>query len=634
VTCTKYASLSGSDSGDGVTTPYLTIQKLVDSLNPGDTGCVHAGTYSSTAADQESAVDFNHGGAQGAPITLTTAPGDARATLRFKLQISSGSDYVTVSGLILDGEDNPAFTPNPIVDGADALVTGNDISNHDKSSTFNSSTGLWEGNICVSVAGADDTIQLNTIHDCGNKADPDLFGGSRNHHHGIYVTTGVRPQILGNWIYDNAARGVQFYPDADGATVVGNVIDGNGWGVSFGGGNTTSSDNNVVERNVISNSDFRWNVYGNWPGPVGTGNVARDNCVYADPSLDSRFQQSGGIAPSTDADGNGFSAYNNKIGNPTYVDRGTGKNFNLQPGSPCATISNPWEEPLGDTIASAPAATSMETNSMDVYAQSTSGTLFHKWYRSGAWAGTESLGGTVTSAPTAVAWCAHGLCTEHRMDIFTKGGGNELEHKWWTGSAWSGWVNMGNSLNSAPSASSRGQNRVDVFWRGTDNALRHEWWDGVSWSATESLSPINEMTTGPAAVSWSSGRIDVFWRGNDNTLHHKWWISGSGWSGIESLGGTLTGKPTVSSNASGDLDVFVRGPSNDLWQKSYSTGSGWSGWLRLGGQLAANNGPGAVTQGSTKIDVFTQGTDNKLWHTWWDGSSWRPFPCPYQQRAC
>ena len=41
--------------------------------------------------------------------------------------------------------------------------------------------------------------------------------------------------IRDNWIYDNADRGVQLYPDADGTVVTGNVIDGNGEGVIFGG---------------------------------------------------------------------------------------------------------------------------------------------------------------------------------------------------------------------------------------------------------------------------------------------------------------------------------------------------------------------------------------------------------------
>ncbi|MFL5956205.1 MAG: right-handed parallel beta-helix repeat-containing protein, partial [Solirubrobacterales bacterium] len=284
VTCTKYASLSGNDANPGTdTAPYLTIQHLVDSLSPGQTGCAHAGTYSATSADHEAAVDFNHGGTAGAPVTLTTAPGDPRATLRLRLQISTGSDYVTVSNLNIDGEDNPQKTPEPIVDGDHAILTSNDITNHQRSSTFNTQTGLYVGNICVSVAGADALIQFNTIHDCGNKADPDP-DGSRNHDHGIYVTGGTRAQIWNNWIYDNAARGIQFFPDADANAVIANVIDGNGEGIVFSGDavNTAwASDDNLVARNMVSNSELRYNIYGHWPLSVGNGNVARDNCVYA-----------------------------------------------------------------------------------------------------------------------------------------------------------------------------------------------------------------------------------------------------------------------------------------------------------------------------------------------------------------
>lgn len=655
VTCTKYASLSGNDLNDGsVTTPYLTIQHLVDSLNDGDTGCVRAGTYSGFSANStgESRVDFNHGGRQGFPITLTTAPGDARATLRLRLQISTGSDYVTVSGLNLDGEDNTQKNPNPIVDGNFALITGNDITNHGTSADINPSTGVAYGNICVSVAGDDDTIQYNTIHDCGNKADPDLVGGSRNHHHGIYVTGGARAQIVGNWIYDNAARGIQFYPDADGNTVTGNTIDGNAEGIVFSGddkydsqGNVIarwSSDNNLVARNVISNSELRYNVYGNWPDLVGTGNVARDNCVYPNPSLaGTKFEANGGIA--TDQyDGQGFTAYNNKIANPSYVDR-AGKNFSLSSTSPCKNITNPWwenQDSVGQLQAS-PVIASMQAGRLDVFAQGSSGGLFHKWYSSGAWRGPETLAGPtggLTSAPSAVAWCEGSTtngCPDNRLDIFARGSSNELEHKIWANSAWSPWWNMGYTLTSAPAVSSRGVGKVDVFWRTTGDVLRHLWWDGTQWNGPESLSGSSEMASGPAAVSWGPNRIDVIWRAYDNSIHTKSW-NGTTWSAITEVGPasnfTTDARPAISSWGTNRLDAFARGSDGAMWH-AWNGGSGWTGWGRIGGNLAPGTGPGAVSDSANNIDLVSLGTDNGLWHMWWDGSAWGPFPCP-SQVAC
>ena len=174
--------------------------------------------------------------------------------------------------------------------------------------------------------------------------------------------------------------------------------------------------------------------------------------------------------------------------------------------------------------------------------------------------------------------------------------------------AWFGWESLGGVLTSAPSASSWASGRLDTFVRGTDNALWHKWFDG-GWSGWESLGGV--LTSDPAAVSWGNGRIDVFVRGTDNALWHRWFQNG--WSGWESLGGVLTSAPSVSSWASGRLDVFVRGTDNALWHKWFD--GGWSGWESLGGVLTS--APGAVSWGPNRIDIVASGTDSAMWHRWW-----------------
>ena len=129
--------------------------------------------------------------------------------------------------------------------------------------------------------------------------------------------------ITNNYIYDNADRGIQLYPDAQGTKIANNVIDGNGEGVLFSGDSGLASSNNVVTRNIVSNATVRYNVESWWPAgnPVGTGNVASDNCVWNG-------------AQGNVADEVGFSASGNKAANPLYANRTT-KDFRLQSGSPC-----------------------------------------------------------------------------------------------------------------------------------------------------------------------------------------------------------------------------------------------------------------------------------------------------------
>ena len=117
-------------------------------------------------------------------------------------------------------------------------------------------------------------IENNVIHDCGELP-------ATNHHHGIYIADAEGAVIRGNVIYGNADRGIQLYPDANGSIVTGNIIYGNGQGVIFGGDADSSSDDNLVANNVITDSTIRWNIQSHWQGPVGSGNVARDNCVWS-----------------------------------------------------------------------------------------------------------------------------------------------------------------------------------------------------------------------------------------------------------------------------------------------------------------------------------------------------------------
>ena len=55
-----------------------------------------------------------------------------------------------------------------------------------------------------------DHIERNRIHDCGVLP-------AENHHHGIYIEASDDARVIDNWIYDNADRGVQMFPDSQGS---------------------------------------------------------------------------------------------------------------------------------------------------------------------------------------------------------------------------------------------------------------------------------------------------------------------------------------------------------------------------------------------------------------------------------
>ena len=229
-------------------------QRLVDSLEPGQVGCLHGGTYAGNVKVTT------------AGITLTRF-GAEHATLKGRFWIARGADGVTVAGP-LPGRHQPR-TPfrRPTVNADDATFRRNDVTNNHRSICFDLGHPDW--------GRADDTrIELNRIHDCGRLP-------ATNHDHGIYVAVASNTLIRGNWIYDNADYGIQLYPNAQNSRVVGNVIDGNGEGITFSGEYGVTSNGNLVEGNVIANSRVRNNVE-SWfarGNPIGRGNVVRNNCI-------------------------------------------------------------------------------------------------------------------------------------------------------------------------------------------------------------------------------------------------------------------------------------------------------------------------------------------------------------------
>jgi parallel beta-helix repeat protein len=282
------------------------VRALLARLHPGQRGCLRRGVYRGD-------VTIHRGGRPGAPIRLTSAPGQ-RATIAGVLWITDRANDVEISALNLDGA-NRGEQPSPQVNGDRVALRGNDITNRH--------TG-----ICVILGGAFQryglavapVIQGNRIHDCGRLP-------RTNHDHGIYVEGTRGARITGNLIYGNADYGVHLYPDADRSLIANNVIEGNGGGVIVAGAEggeysrAYASDGNVIERNVISGSRALPDLETSWDSLRGRGNLARRNCLGPAPGGEARVDD-------------GLALQGNVEAKPRYVDRTHG-DLRQRAGSPC-----------------------------------------------------------------------------------------------------------------------------------------------------------------------------------------------------------------------------------------------------------------------------------------------------------
>jgi parallel beta-helix repeat protein len=278
------------------------VQRLVDDLRPGQTGCLKGGVHTGNVRI-------------GTPNVTLTRVGDEKATLRGRLYVARGSNGVTIEGLYLDGT-NAAGLPSPTVNADGVTFVRNDVTNNHTGICFALGHQDWGR-----ANGA--RIEFNRIHDCGRLP-------ATNHDHGIYITAATGVDIRGNWIYDNADRGIQLYPDAQNTTITGNVIDRNGQGIIFSGEGGLASSGNLVEGNVITNSRLRNNVESWYPAgnPVGRNNVVRNNCVKGGAYDDG----DGGIG-----DQRGFRVLSTLEARPSFSNR-SADDLRLREGSACRAL--------------------------------------------------------------------------------------------------------------------------------------------------------------------------------------------------------------------------------------------------------------------------------------------------------
>ena len=199
-----YVSPLGSDANSGTEkSPFRSIQRAADAVNPGDAVIVRKGVYTSAGKSDE-IVNLDRGGTPSRWVVFRSeerwgAVIDGRNnTTPVCWNFGKKANYVRVEGFEVKGCRAAGFNSNA---GAHNIyISGNNI--HDIGRLCTSNPYGQDG-IYVGTGTQDNYIEGNYIHDIGRLPCGTPF--DYNHDHGVYIKGSRNCLIAGNVFYRNLA---------------------------------------------------------------------------------------------------------------------------------------------------------------------------------------------------------------------------------------------------------------------------------------------------------------------------------------------------------------------------------------------------------------------------------------------
>ena len=251
VPCDLLASASGDDGNSGAPgAPFRTVERLVNTLQPGETGCLAPGEIF-TEADQE--VFVRSHGEQDRQITVRTIPGGPEATIRGRIWVSGSAHDVVFRDVKLDGTNGLAVLQG----GGDPEQPGLASPTIDGHARFSHVDATNAGAGCFLLGSISSVVEHSTVHDCNGP-------------------------------------GLLFGPGAEGAVLRKSVLERNRRAVVFEGveledGTYSRPEATSASRNIILDSileDGQWQVEGTFdPDEDWSDNTLVDNCLFQENAM-------------------------------------------------------------------------------------------------------------------------------------------------------------------------------------------------------------------------------------------------------------------------------------------------------------------------------------------------------------
>ena len=192
------------------------------------------------------------------------------------------------------------------------------------------------------------------------------------------------------------------------------------------------------------------------------------------------------------------------------------------------------------------------------------------------WAAWQSLGGTLTTAPTAAS-SARGT-----LAVAARGGDGALWYRTFNGTTWSGWASAGGLSIAAPALDVVDSGTYRLAVAGTDGAV----WTrrltptggGTAWSP---LALTAGFAPGLSGTSWTALQVRAMATGNGVGGVRETWGTGQ----VLDIGGHVTSAVALAETSATEVWAFARGTDNALWW-AVTSSSGTTTWRLVGGTLA------------------------------------------------
>jgi hypothetical protein len=307
--CTHFVATNGNDGNAGTeASPWLTVQKALDALQPGQVACVKAGTYARNLIYNRPLASF---------ITIKAFPGDvvvlrpAAASPSHPLRIDELGSHLRVEGFTFTSDGTTAPASGGLVDsyGSFIEIIGNEI------------TASADNGVYTDEESDHNSMLRNWIHDNGVVLDG-------NQDHGIYLQ-GDDHLVANNVIHDNRQGfGIQHYDYGRRARIINNTITHNGTarpccgGIVLGGGAMGPEGSGVADA-VVANNVVAYNQ---------NSGISRDSTSPASCSIHDNlaFGQTTNYGSNFPA---GCLGVDNAVGDPLFLSVAT-RDLHVDDGSP------------------------------------------------------------------------------------------------------------------------------------------------------------------------------------------------------------------------------------------------------------------------------------------------------------